>query len=194
MPSSRLAAVLTLTSWVGYHNSHNRPRHFIRFPNLPLLQFLFDIAMVVVYWLTAVTAERVTVAPDGVQVHDMATAVPESFLVAAALLLYVAWDWVGLAIRRDDRYGERPLERDVPVRRHVTWWFAAGAVGLAAVVATWDPDQQTVVIVVDVVLAGMLVAFRLAKEYFTTEDPYAERPQRNSADDRTVGEQGSVRP
>lgn len=35
-----LAGVLTITSWIGYHSSWNRPRYFIRFPNLPLWQFV----------------------------------------------------------------------------------------------------------------------------------------------------------
>lgn len=52
-----VAGVLTIASWIGYHNSWNRPRYFIRFPNLPLGQFLVDAALVVTYWLTAVWAE-----------------------------------------------------------------------------------------------------------------------------------------
>lgn len=35
-----VAFVLAVTSWIGYHNSWNRPRYFIRFANLPLWQFV----------------------------------------------------------------------------------------------------------------------------------------------------------
>src|SRR5688572_29913526 len=48
-----VAFTLTVTSWIGYHNSLNRPRYFIRFANLPLIQFSIDVLLVVVYWFTA---------------------------------------------------------------------------------------------------------------------------------------------
>lgn len=118
--------VLTLTSWIGYHNSANRPRYLIGFPNLPLLQFLLDIFMVVLYWLTAVTAERVVIDPDGVRHVESASASQEAMFVAIAFVLYVVWDIVGLAIRRNDNYQDRPLTEDDPQRRRVTWWFASG--------------------------------------------------------------------
>jgi hypothetical protein len=49
--------VLTVTNWIGYHNSWNRPRYFIRFANLTLWQFVIDVLLVIAYWLGDVSAE-----------------------------------------------------------------------------------------------------------------------------------------
>src|ERR1022692_556369 len=52
-----LAAVVTLTSWIGYHNSINRPQFKITFVNWPLAQFVIDFLLVADYWLLATSAQ-----------------------------------------------------------------------------------------------------------------------------------------
>ena len=157
-----LAAILTLTSWVGYHNSLNRPTYFIRFPNLPLFQFLLDIAMVVAYWLTAVSAERATN-----QVVDAPSAIPEALFIALSFVLYVAWDYVSNSIRHDDRYERRPISHEVPARRYVTLACCLFAIVLFVVVRFNDSHSARTVYLVDALLIVLLIAFRLLKEYVT---------------------------
>lgn len=154
-----VAGVLTLTSWIGYHNSLNRPRYFIRFPNLPLLQFLLDIAMVVVYWLVASTAEVRSGNPSSR---------PEATLVLIAFFLYIAWDGVGYLIRRDERYQRRVLVMDSPRRRAVTWWAAGVAVLFVALAWSVGESARTAYLV-DFGLVLLLVGFRLAKEWVSSD-------------------------
>jgi hypothetical protein len=163
-----VAVVLTLTSWIGYHNSVNRQRYLIRFPNLPLAQFVLDILMVVTYWLCVVTIE--------LQINGrVADARPEARVVAFSFLLYAAWDAVGLLIRRDPRYRRRPLDKDLPKRRHITWYFLAVAAALWMTVEITSPDRPGVVIAVDVLLIVVLTGFRLGKEFVTEYDPFDQQ-------------------
>lgn len=164
-----LAAVLTLASWVGYHNSRNRPRYFIRFPNLPLFQFLTDVLLVVVYWFTAVTSEG---AVPGL--HRVPSARPEALLVTGAFALYVLWDWLGLRIRNDDRYERRRKDLDVPARRKVTQWCFF--ISLMTLLVVWfcDFSRTPWVIGVDTWLIMLILLFRLWKEYDTPTNAYGE--------------------
>jgi hypothetical protein len=166
-----LALVLTVTSWVGYHNSWNRPRHFIRFANLALAQFAIDILLVITYWFCAISAEF----PASTLGRDV-SAVPESLCVAVSFCLYVLWDFVGFRIRRSDLYDRSPPDRDVPQRRRVTQVCAAAAVGIAVVVTAVGVDSAGPAIAVDVGLLGVILAFRFAKEWFTPEDAYPVTP------------------
>jgi hypothetical protein len=84
-----VAVTLTLTSWIGYHNSKNRPRFVIAFVNLPFVQFTLDISMVVVYAFAVLTAEGVTSGAT-----ESPAVFPEAILVWIAFVLYVAWDEV----------------------------------------------------------------------------------------------------
>jgi hypothetical protein len=81
--------VLTLTSWVGYHGSANRPRFRLGFFNLELLKFTLDVAMVVVYFLAAAFAARSNVSLRG-----------EALLITVAFGLYFAWDLAGAIQKR----------------------------------------------------------------------------------------------
>jgi hypothetical protein len=154
-----LVIVLVITSWVGYHNSFNRPTYFIRFPNLPLWQFLIDICLVIVYWVAAVSAEG-----SGNPIVKKPAAWPEAAAVAASFGLYVIWDRIGKAVRDDDRYAARRKDRDVPERRRVTKrCLVAAAVILVAVLAV-RPDSRLCIIAVDVVLIALLIIFRVTKE------------------------------
>lgn len=161
-----LAGVLVLTSWIGYHNSWNRPSYFIRFPNWPLAQFLIDVALVVVYWLMAVNAEGV--AP---QATTPPSAAPEAVLVACSFVLYACWDWVGVRIRMSDAYLHRPLAKDAPKRRRVTQVCAGLSLVVAGATFVLNPDSGTSVILVDSMLGVLLIGYRFAKEYVT--DPRA---------------------
>lgn len=156
-----LAFVLTVTSWVGYHNSWNRPRFFIRFLNLPLAQFVIDVLLVIAYWLTATWVEGLPLE------NRTASALPESVLISVCFLLYVAWDQVGLKMRASDRYFGRPLSRDVPQRRRVSGFFFFLAVFTTAIVIASSPITSAPVIAIDIWLVIVLLGYRIAKEAVT---------------------------
>jgi hypothetical protein len=176
-----VAAVITLTSWVGYHYSANRPRFAIGFPNLPLVQFVLDIGMVVVYGLTVFTAEGV-LADRGANAEP--TALPEAWLVTVAFGLYVVWDVVGRAILGAPEY-RAAWERAQAERRDLVlpdmrrpWdddgrrWVTRACLIAAAGILWWawqvdsragGPSERTVVRI-DVALIALLVLYRTLKE------------------------------
>jgi hypothetical protein len=170
-----LAGVLTLVSWIGYHNSWNRPRYFIRFPNLPLVQFVIDVWLVVMYWLSAVYAED---SVPGVcegrvpGVCRQASALPEASFVTICFLLYMAWDWVGLLIRKDPQYELRTQDKDVPGRRKVTGWCFFFCFLILAYAFLASPSSTMQVIVLDGLLLAVVVGFRFWKEYVTPVGAY----------------------
>lgn len=159
-----LAGVLTVTSWIGYHNSWNRPRYFILFPNLPLFQFLIDVALVVVYFLTAITAPGATPG-----VSREASVVIVSIFVAISFVLYALWDVVAYRMRKDARYERRSLGNDVPARRKVSYVFAILTAAIAVGVAVAGPDSTAAIVRIETLLMVLIVAYRFLKEYVTPE-------------------------
>lgn len=164
-----VAFVLTVTSWIGYHNSWNRPRYFIRFANLPLWQFMIDVLLVVTYWFCAVSAEG-----TGTDLGRYVSARPETVCVALSFVLYCLWDWTGYAIRKSDLYPESPPGHDIPARRYVTMVCATVAILIAGVIWLVDPASTRVIVGVDVGIIALILAFRFAKEipFITPADAY----------------------
>jgi hypothetical protein len=167
-----VAFVLTVTSWIGYHNSWNRPRYFIRFANLPLWQFVIDVLLVITYWFCAVSAEG-----TGTDLGRTMSARPEALCVGISFVMYCLWDWVGYAIRQSDLYEKSPPARDVPRRRYVTVLCALAAVIFSAVVWVVDPASKGAIIAIDFALVALILTFRFAKEarFVTPNDAYAVR-------------------
>jgi hypothetical protein len=155
-----VGGVVTIGSWIGYHNSLSRPHYVIRFVNLPLAQFLIDIALVVVYWLLAITAEGANPA-----IPRPTSAVPEARYVAVAFLLYGAWDLVALRIRRVEAAASGATGTNVPARRRVTYSFAIISLLTWGLVSWMDPRSTPIVIVADAWLIVVAVAYRMAKEW-----------------------------
>lgn len=162
-----VAMVLTLGSWIGYHLSANRPQYAPKFFNLPLLQILLDVAMVIVYWMTATTAPL----PEHVAYIDVpapvASALPESILVSAALLLYVFWDRVGRAIQTRPHYPSIVQKSYDPGRRKITfifWLLSLAVVGFAWYVDRRWRNHWGWVVGIDIILIVLLVLYRAAKE------------------------------
>jgi hypothetical protein len=94
LPSASLLAllvalVLTITSWIGYHNSANRAHFKLQFINVELTKFCLDIAMVVIYYVVAANASRLS--------PDLAF---ETRLIAIAFGLYIFWDLAGAYQKR----------------------------------------------------------------------------------------------
>ena len=158
-----LAGVLTVTSWIGYHNSWNRNRYFIDFPNLPFFQFLVEVALVVLYFLIAITAPSTKTSLSN---RDFSVVLVSSF-VAATFVLYSIWDRLALLIRKDPRYARRTLDKDVPARRYTSYAFAVGTVAAATAVGILRPRGTAAIVTVEVILIVLIVAYRFAKEYVT---------------------------
>jgi hypothetical protein len=158
-----VGAVLTIASWVGYHNSVNRVQYFLRFWNLPIVMFLIDILLVYIYWLVPVTTVHYEVAGLSPQ--------PEAFrstaLVTSAACLYVAWDFIALRMRKSDKYPARPEEQDIPGRRYASMLLFGLTAAVLIVVCWKHPNSDTPVIAVDVVLILLLLGYRTLKEGLT---------------------------
>jgi hypothetical protein len=185
-----VAAVLTLTSWIGYHNSSSNPKWVISFPNLPLLVFILDISMVVAYAFSVFVATSITSGAS-----QQPRMLPEAVVVAVSFLLYCLWDWVNSRIKKAQGYQHAwehavtngvlkksdvfPL--DYPERRTVTVACFFTAAGAAAVAYGYDNRiarlSQMSVVTFDVVLVALLILFRLAKEYVTPLPFLADAPK-----------------
>jgi hypothetical protein len=156
-----VGAVLTITSWVGYHNSVNRVRYFLRFWNLPIFMFLVDILLVYDYWLVPVTAQHQVAAHNEPEVLSTTT------LVAIAAGLYVVWDFIALRIRKSDKYKARPEGQDIPYRRYPSMALFGLTVAVLGVVYYAEPCTTAPVVLIDVLLIVLLLAYRTLKERLT---------------------------
>lgn len=163
-----VALVLTLGSWIGYHMSANRPRYSIRLVNWPFAQFVLDIAMVITYWIVAVTVPVPQYLPFlGDAPPPAATALPEAILVFIAFVLYVMWDRVGHIMQNAPAFPsvvEKPYD---PARRKTTVIFALVSAGIAVLAGVVDHcwgDPWSWVLTIDILLIADLVLYRTAKE------------------------------
>ncbi|WP_199043385.1 hypothetical protein [Glycomyces salinus] len=147
-----LAAVLVITSWIGYHNSTGRSTYRIEFFNLPLAQFSIEMTHVYLFWLVATTAETAA--------SRRASAIPETVLLVVVFALFMVWDQVALAMRRSERYTTSSMREDHPERRRVTNLVFLFIFGLSVVVLIVDPRSPAAVIAIDAVLGLCLIAHR----------------------------------
>lgn len=180
-----LAGVLTVSSWIGYHNSWNRPRYLIRFFNLPFWQFLVDVLLVVVYWMNATYAEGI---PTDVGITTATppranSALPEAIFVVITFALYATWDWIGKAIRNAKGYKRRRRDLDVPSRRVVTIVCLLISIGIAVWVWYLRPSTTKSIVAMDIGLFLLIIGFRVAKEAVTDPDIYQRRFTHEENDD-----------
>ncbi len=168
-----VAIVVILTSFIGYHNSVNRPRFKIRFVNIQLIKFLLDILMVAVYFAIAAFAAK-----------KPAVARPETVLVAVTFLLYVLWDLTGwyekgrsvykiawLAARKDQN---RPDVQD-PWYKTNYWRILPTLSGLllSSLLAAWTWGLQRPITFknlawCDGLLFAILLIYRVVKDNMPT--------------------------
>lgn len=153
-----VGAVLTLTSWVGFHNSGFRSGQQLRFWNPALGMWVLDVAMVIDYW---VLPSKFIGSSIGAS-HRHPSATPVAIVVAIAFLLYAAWDWVGTQI--PDVRASEGREGAQRIRVGVSYLAATAAVIFASIVALRHPHSRGWVIAVDVFLILGLVAYRTVKE------------------------------
>lgn len=169
-----VAAILTLTSWLGYHASLNSPKFTIHFANLPLAIFVLDILMVVLYALAVASRNAFPDSP----------ALAEALAVFVGFVLYATWDEVNRRMKPPwndaftralrDSYESDPHRflamSDIRNRRMVTLWMLIPSAILLLLAAVL-PSNTATVVAIDLNLIIVLVAFRDLKEHaFETQD------------------------
>ena len=183
-----LAAVLTLTTWIGHHR-RGRQQFLVRFFNLPLWSFALDVLVVAACWMVAVTAETEETLRAG-----MATVRPEAIFVMGAFALYSLRDLVARHMRSAGLRYEAVLASELPEyepsqlaererRTMVTEIFAGLAflVGIGALVtqASVTHVETWHAVLFDALLAATLIGFRVATDYVSSEDDAPVTPTRS---------------
>ena len=163
-----VALILILTSFIGYHNSENRPRFKVRFVNISLWKFVLDIAMVILYFLFAAYA---SVDPPKTKRLCL-------FLLLVAVL-YLLWDLAGWYEKWKPGYkaawsaaqhnDQRPdIVTDwVPTDRWrivPTLLLAIASAVLLLVVTLTVRPTNTDLYLLDGLMVCVLVAYRIAKD------------------------------
>lgn len=155
------AGLLTIMSWIGYHNSDHRYSGQITFSSRTPLKFtalgkfLVDIALVVLYWLAVRTTDGGFGTPTS---PSWAASVS---IAALAFVLYVAWDVLAWAAPRESGHDR---SRFLSWRRVVSIWFAVLAVGIAFSALAAEPAGNGAVTVVNILLCVLVVFYRVAKD------------------------------
>ena len=178
-----VCSVLVLGSWIGFRRSLNRSAYEVKFVNLPLVRFVLDQAMVVLYFrITSLSGPL-----DG-----LATAQPPADLaqqtawnLVLVFGLYVLWDIFGILMARatdrtkagagmPPKYPRIGSDDTATTDRQVVNWggFAITVVAFAALVVAWaatDPAPSRGSSITVLVLAAVLLfLYRLAKEVRTS--------------------------
>lgn len=98
-----LAAAVTIGSYVGFRKSTQRADPVLRFINLPMIRFVVDQAMVVMYFVLATrTSDDVAEIPG---VSSGSWARDSIVAVIAVFVLYVVWDILSLLLERREYEG-----------------------------------------------------------------------------------------
>ena len=173
-----VAITLTLLSWIGYHNSANRPQWVIGFINLPFFLFALDITMVITYAFAVFTAETVTKGAS-----TLPSILPEAWAVAVSFVLYALWDFANLRLKRHPPYAaawqraqddgllqsHERLPTDRPYRRYVTLYFLAISVESIVIAYRAEAEYRHLpvqwAVGFDVWLVVLLFAYRIAKDW-----------------------------
>jgi len=175
-----VATVLVLCSWIGFRRSTNRTVYEVKFFNLPLMKFVADQLMLILYFRIAVLT-----GTDGTTTFDSSALSRHTvWLLTVVFGLYVIWDAFGIWMcysRR--RVGAENLPRYPAIDNDSTtnkpiltgrfqradWWgfwiSVAGAVAFLLVAAfscglTWRVQVMIAVLV--------LVGYRFSKEIRTS--------------------------
>ncbi len=175
-----LAIVVTVSAWIGYHNSRNRARYTISFFNLPLFQFIIEIALVYVYWLLVVSSTRISRGTPSVADAPVLT---EAILVTCYFALSSCWDLTAWAMRRTSKYSAMRIEDDRPRRRLVTRVFLLIFMTLSVIIGVAQP-VGSVSTLLTVVMIIMVVMHRWVQNVVQQpvrlqESLEAEWPERN---------------
>ena len=153
--SMLVAAFVTIASWIGYNNSHNKPQYRIQFINWPLIQFFIDISLVFFYWLMVIAAED-----DG---HDGSSPAVLAKLLLFIFSLYILWDITSWRISKYESESSQSARRRIhrflitlgsTVLSAVAWWVAS-TIEMTARAEYW----------IDSALILISLGFRFAKDW-----------------------------
>ena len=148
-----LAFVVTVTSWVGYHESKRRARYPLRFFTAPLWQFVVDVSLVAAYGALVLGAR----GTSSLSVDSFRW---DATIVALIFIGYFVWDRLSLAMSKTGMYSQT---KDRPKRRRVTVIFLWVTVVIAVV--TWPLDAKGRWLVAgNAVLSALAVTYRWAKD------------------------------
>jgi ABC-type xylose transport system permease subunit len=161
------ATTLVLGSWIGFRRSLNRTTYEVKFFNLPLLRFLLDQGMVVLYFRIAVLTPT---EPKTQAVSSASLVHKTTGTLAFIFLLYALWDVGNLFMAASSKY---PLST-------ADWRGFGITLGAFVLVGLlWietrnrDLDAHGAVVVF-VVGTGLLLIYRWAKEVRSSLRPPAQ--------------------
>ncbi len=144
-PTARLqclaVTVLVLGSWLGYRRSLHRSTYAVKFFNLPMLRFVIDQLMVVLYFRLAVLVDSPSTGNQDLSGLPSQTA----RLFFFVFLLYLAWDLLGAWIvaatetlengTRRPRYPAIDHETNLPTGARAPIDFASIGITVATLAA-----------------------------------------------------------
>jgi hypothetical protein len=120
---------LVLGSWIGFRNSLNRPVYQLKFFNLPLLRFLLDQLMLILYFRVAV----LTPVPDAHSVWDSGPEWASNLarhtqrLVLYVFFLYALWDLLGIWMAKTKDKDGKPRYPKVKANVETKTWTMVGS-------------------------------------------------------------------
>lgn len=154
------AAVLTITSWIGYHRSTHRYTGIINFnvrraSNLiPLAKFFLDIVLVVLYWVAVQTTEW------GFSAKGQSPSWRWTTMIAASVFFaYVLWDLLAWSSDGPSRGPWKTRRRLVSIVFFIVMLIILGAA------AWWSPRGNYGVALIDWLLVLVVLLYRVAKDY-----------------------------
>jgi hypothetical protein len=161
-----VAFVLTVTSWVGYHGSHQRSRFKLKFVNLPLLQFTDDVLLLGLY-----SAAVFTVSGSGFVTSESGRA--QVVVLACVFLGYVLWDSLSEWMRGSNLYRTVMVWRPVKSSGEPTFsyrflitgaFFLIISISAAAVWLTEPVGGALVAVNIGIIV--LLILYRALQDYF----------------------------
>jgi hypothetical protein len=170
-----VGTTLVLGSWIGFRRSRYRSGYQLKFFNLPLLRFLIDQLMLILYFRVAVLTEVGGKESPGAA--DLARSTAK--LVMFVFILYAFWDVLGMCIAKAKTKGgdgtKKPLYPVVKdsvmtnEEQKINWvgfYITAGSLGLFVVV--WFLADRFKPNLLFLATTAILLVYRWAKEIRTS--------------------------
>jgi hypothetical protein len=167
-------SALVLGSWIGYRRSVNRSVYEVKFVNLPLMRFVVDQLMLVMYFRLAVLTQIDLSAAQ----PSLSTVTERTLLdILIVFVLYIAWDVLSIWIatcrdgdrRRYPKPGDPKTGDGLPTS-DVEWsgfWISVVFAALIAILFLCTRAMSTGVLII-ALTAALLVFYRVAKEIRTS--------------------------
>ncbi len=156
-----LVAVLVLGSYIGYRNSLKRADYEIAFVNLPMVKFVLDQGMVVLYFVLATrTPDDPADFAESPSTYGAAWMQDTITLVLAVTCLYLVWDFVSFLMTKFN-YGSvkfRWLGLFITLASTL-------AIFLTLLVFSWIDPGDSGARAFLIVVGAVLILYRVAKDH-----------------------------